>query len=91
MGLMGLMGFYPLTCVDEGLNPRCYLVIATVSWIPCVLPGEYGTLQVRHHAEMTAIGRADTCHIVVRTVRISGIASIVVLRNHVVSTLSLGQ
>ena len=91
MGLMGLVGFYPTSCVDEGLNPRRHLIIAAVSGIPGVLPGEYGTLQVRHHAEMTTIGRADTCHIVVRTIRISGIASVVVLSNHVVSTLSLGQ
>ena len=55
MVLMGLMGFYPFTCINEGLNPRRYLVLTTVSGIPCILPGEYGTLQVRHHAEMTAI------------------------------------
>ena len=91
MGLMGLVGLNPLPCIDEGLNPRCYLVVAAVSGIPGVLPGEYGTLQVRHHAEMTTIGRADTCHIVVRTVRISRIASIIVLSNHVICALCFWQ
>ena len=91
MGLMGLVGLNPLPCIDEGLNPRCYLIVAAVSGIPGVLPREYGTLQVRHHAEMTTIGRADTCYIVVRTVRISGVAGIVVLSNYIVSALSLRQ
>ena len=82
---------HPLAGIDEGLNPRCYLIVAAVSGIPGVLPWEYGTLQVRHHAQMTTVLRADTCHVIVRTVRISGIASIVVLSNYVVSALSLGQ
>ena len=40
---------------------------------------------------MTAIGRADAGNIVGGTVRISGIAVIVVLGNDIVSALSLGQ
>ena len=91
MGLMGLVGFYPTSCVDEGLNPRRHLIIAAVSGIPGVLPGEYGTLQVRHHAEMTTVSRADTGYVVVRTIRISGIASVVVLGNYVIRALCFWQ
>ena len=81
----------PLASIHKCFNPWSYLIIATVSGIPGALPGEEGTLQVGHHAEMTTIGRADAGNIVGGTVRISGIAVIVVLGNDIVSALSLGQ
>ena len=82
---------YPFASIHEGLNPWGNLVLTAVSGIPSALPGEDGTLQVGHHAEMTTIGRADAGNIVGGTVRISGIAVIVVLGNDIVSALSFGQ
>ena len=40
---------------------------------------------------MTAIGRADTSHVVSRSIRIAGILSVVVLSNNVVVVLRFGQ
>jgi hypothetical protein len=45
----------PLAGINEGLNPWRYFILTTVGRIPGVLPWEYGTLQMRHHAEMTTI------------------------------------
>ena len=59
--------------------------------IPGVLPWEDGTLEVRHHGQMTTVGAADTSHIVVGAIGVGRIAGVVVLGNHVVSTLGLGQ
>ena len=65
--------------------------MTTVSRVPSVLPWEDGTLQVWHHAEMTTISRADTSYVIVRSVRISGITSVVVFSDNIVLALSLRQ
>ncbi len=44
-----------------------------------------------HHTEMATVLRADTCDVIVRAIRVSGIACVVVLRNHVVSALGFGE
>jgi hypothetical protein len=49
------MGLNPLAGINEGLNPWSHFVLTTVGRIPSILPWEYGTLQMRHHAEMTTI------------------------------------
>jgi hypothetical protein len=46
----------PFTCVHEGLDPRSHLILTAVCGIPGVLPGEDGSLEVRHHTEMTTVG-----------------------------------
>ena len=86
-----LVFLYPLLCIHKRFNPWGYLIVLAVGRIPGVLPGEESTLQVRHHTEMTTVGRADTCHVVVGSVRIGGITGVIVLGNHVVAALWLRQ
>ena len=44
-----------------------------------------------HHAEMATIGRADTCHVIIRAIGVGGIAGVVVFRNHMVGAFCLRQ
>ena len=54
------MLFAPDSCIDESFNPRRNFIHTTVGWIVSALPRENGTLKMRHHSEVTAIGRAET-------------------------------
>ena len=81
--------FNPLPCVHKCLKPRSAVVVAAGAWIPGVLPWEDGTLKVWHHCEMTTVGAADSCHVIVRTVGVAWIFSVVVLCNDIVVVLRL--
>lgn len=68
-----LVSLHPFAGIDEGLNPRRYVVLTVVGGIVGVLPGEDASFQVRHHGQVTAVGRADTGYGVIRTVGVAGI------------------
>jgi hypothetical protein len=85
------MSLYPTAGIDKSLNPWCHLIVATIGWIPGILPREESALQVRHHAEMTAVLRTNTRHVIVRAIRVSWIIRIVVFRYHIICALWLRQ
>ena len=62
-----------------------------VGWIPCLLPREDGTLKVWHHCKVTTIVRADTCNVIVGTIRVARILGIVVFSDDVVVIFWLRQ
>ena len=54
--------FHPLACVDEGFNPRSYIVGAyAVGGVVAALPGEDGTFGMGHDGQMTSVGAGDGC------------------------------
>ena len=54
--LLFFLFFYPLTCINEGFDPRSYLVVVyTVGRITGILPREDSTFQVRHHGQMASV------------------------------------
>ena len=59
------LALHPFAGIDKRLDPWSNLLLAAFTWIPCLLPGEDGTLQVGHHGKVTAVGRADAGHVVV--------------------------
>ena len=77
--------FHPLACVDEGFNPRSYIVGAyAVGGVVAALPGEDGTFGMGHDGQMTSVGAGDGCYVVARTVGVSGISGAVELGHDVV-------
>lgn len=64
MGFMISYGLFqvfdPVACVDEGLDPRGYLVVPVLCGIVTALPWEHRALEVRHHRQVATIVRADT-------------------------------
>ena len=59
MNVLLAVFFNPAAGVDEGLEPGGRLIVAAGAGIVAALPREYGAFEVRHHGQVTAIGRAD--------------------------------
>ncbi len=60
MNVLLAVFFNPAAGVDEGLEPGGCLIVAAGAGIVAALPREDGTFEVRHHGQVTAVGRADT-------------------------------
>ena len=65
--------------------------VAAVGRIVGALPREDGAFQVRHHGQVTTIGRANARHVVVRPVGVGGIAAVFVFGHNVIGTFLLRQ
>ena len=64
---------YPVLSVYEGLDPWSHLVGLASLWIEAALPWEDGAFQVRHHSQVAAVLRGDTCDAAWRAVRVGRI------------------
>ncbi len=72
------MLFDPYTSVDEGLDPRCYIVGLVVGGVCGALPREYGALWVRHDSYVSAVGGGHAGYIVGAAVWVGGVSVVAV-------------
>lgn len=81
----------PLACIDECFNPRCNFVGTVRLGIETALPWEDGTLKVRHHSQMTTVGRSNSGNSAWRAVGVGGIGLVGVLSYNIILISRFGQ
>ena len=78
---------YPFSRIDEGFDPWRDLIAFPISWVISPLPWKDGIFNMRHHGQMTAVGRSDTGSVVHRSIWIGRITGITETDRDMVSAL----
>ena len=88
--LFGLL-LYPFAGVDESLDPRGHLVVSPVGGIVAALPREDSPFEVRHHGQVTTVGRSDAGDAIGRPVGVGRVSVVGILGYDVVALFGIGQ